>query len=97
MNYYNKSKNQNILPLRNQLSVQSLYTQKRNARFELRISNQLKTLIESIAKTKNESAGELTILLWLDYLSKTGYINGKVINKNAEKLKEDVEDFLRRA
>lgn len=94
-NYYYKNKNQNILPLQNQLSVQSLSVQKRGKRLELRLPEQLKILIEKIAVQKNESASELTILLWLDYLSKTGYIAGKAINKNAEDLKADVEYFLK--
>lgn len=97
MNYYNRNKKQNILPLKEELSVQSLSVQKRDKRFETRISGQLKSLIENVAKYKNESVSELTILLWLDYLSKTGTISGKVINKNADQLREDVEDFLKRA
>lgn len=94
---YNRKKKQNILHLKSDLSVQSLSVQKRDKRLEIRLPGSLKTLIESIAKNKNESVSELTILLWLDYLSKTGNISGKVVNKNADDLKADVEDFLKRA
>ena len=97
MNYYNRNKKQNILPMQNQLSVQSLSVQKRDKRLEIRLPGALKSLVENIAKTKNKSVSELTILLWLDYLSKTGNISGKVINKNEDELKADVEDFLKRA
>ena len=97
MKYYYKHKNQNILPLQNKMSVQSLSVQKRNKRLEIRLPELFKTLIEKIAITKNKSVSELTILLWLDYLSKTGHIEGKVINKNKDELKADVEDLNKRA
>lgn len=97
MNYYNRIKKQNILLLQNQLSVQSLSVQKRDKRLEIRLAAQLKSLIENIAKLKNDSVSELTIKLWLHYLSKTGYITGNVINKNADELNADVMDFLKRA
>lgn len=97
MNYHNKNKKQNILSLKEVLSVQSLSVQKRDKRLELRLPSSLKSLIENIAENKNESISELTILLWLDYLSKTGRIAGRVINKNANELNEDVQYFLKNA
>lgn len=83
--------------MQKRLSVQSLSVQKRDARFELRLPGDLKELIEKVARNKNNSASELTTLLWLDYLSKTGWIEGKVINKTEDELNEDVEHFLKNA
>lgn len=79
------------------LSVQSLSVQKRNKRLEIRLPCQLKILIEDITKRKNKSASELTILLWLDYLSKTGFILGRVVNQSAEEQRQDIEHFLNNA
>lgn len=94
---YFRNNKQNILQLKADLSVQSLSVQKRDKRLEIRLPGSLKSLVENIAETKNKSVSELTILLWLDYLSKTGNISGRVINKNEDDLKADVEDFLKRA
>ena len=93
---YFRNNKQNILQLKADLSVQSLSVQRRDKRLEIRLPGSLKSLVENIAETKNKSVSELTILLWLDYLSKTGNISGRVINKNEEELKSDVEDFLKR-
>lgn len=79
------------------LSVQSLSVQKRDARIEYRLPLELKELIEKVAAQKGKSVADLNILLWLDYLSKTNYIEGKVVNPTKEELKEDVEHFLKYA
>ncbi len=97
MNYYNRHKKQNILPLKETLSVQVLYGQKSDARFEIRIPAMLKTLIERTAKSKGKSSAELTIRLWLDYLSKTGVISGGLEKPSKQEQIEDIEDFLRRS
>ena len=94
---YFRNNKQNILQLKADLSVQSLSVQKRDKRLEIRLPGALKSLVENIANTKNKSVSELTIILWLDYLSKAGNISGKVINKNEDDLKAEVEDFLKRA
>jgi len=98
MKYYNKRNNQNILSLNKTLSVQELYGQKRNTRFEFRLPASLDEMIDEVVKEKKDySKSDLTILLWLDYLSRTGKITGKIINKTQQELQEDVEHFLKNA
>ena len=97
MNYYNRYKKQNILPFQKQLSVQDLYGQKSDDRFEIRLSHQLKELIDQTSRLKDRSKSDLTMRLWLDYLAKTGSIIGKIENPTKQLLAEDVVDFLKRA
>jgi hypothetical protein len=75
-----------------------VYVQKRDTRFEFRLSASLDELINKVVEEKQDySKSDLTILLWLDYLSKTGKLTGKIKMKSVEELKEDVEHFLRYA
>lgn len=98
MKRYNKYKKQNILPLKKSLSVQDVYGQKRDARFEFRLPGTLNEMIDKVVEEKQDySKSDLTILLWLDYLSKTGKLSGKVKMKTIDELNEDVRDFLKRA
>lgn len=97
MNYYKRKNKRNILPMRQRLSVQQLSGQKRDVRMEYRLPSNLKSIIEKVAAEKGKSAADLHILLWLDYLAKANYIEGKVVNPTAQELKEDVEHFLKYA
>lgn len=96
MKRFNRNNNQIILKMNEDLSVQSLSVQKSDARMEFRLPGNLKELIELVSDNKNKSVSELTILLWLDYLSKAKYISGEVVNTSNIDLKADVEDFLKR-
>lgn len=95
-NRYNKHK-QNILPFIEALSVQYLYGQKSDARFEIRIPAALKTLIERTAKSKGKSSADLTIRLWLDYFSKSGIVPGTLQKISIQERIDDIEDFVMRA
>ena len=95
MNYYNRNKKQNILPLKENLSVQVLYVQKRDVRFEIRIPAKLKALIERTAKSKGKSSADLTIRLWLDYLSKSGIVPGALQKISNQERLDDVEHFIK--
>lgn len=97
MKYYNRYKKQNILPLKETLSVQVLYGQKSDARFEARMPAMLKTLIKRTSKSKGKSSADLTIRLWLDYLSKAGIVPGALERISNQDRIDDVEDFLKRA
>ena len=97
MNYYNRYKKQNILPFQKQLSVQDLYVQKSDDRFEIRLPHQLKELIDQTSRLKDRSKSDLTMRLWLDYLAKTGSLIGIIENPTKQFLAEDVGDFLKRA
>ena len=97
MKNYNKHKKQNILPIKKPLSVQILYGQLSDARFEIRLSSTLKSIIERTAKSKNKSSADLTIRLWLDYLSKAGIVPGTLEKPSRQELIEDVEYFLKNA
>lgn len=77
------------------LSVQELSGQKRDSRMEYRLPAHLKSIIEYLSERKNLSAGEMTIQLWLDYLSKAKLIKGKVLNPSIDELKTDVEHFMK--
>lgn len=78
------------------LSVQELYGQKRDSRFEFRLSVALDKMIDEVVKEKQDySKSDLTILLWLDYLSKTGRLSGKIKMKSVLELQEDVEYFIK--
>lgn len=96
MNYHNKRNKQNILPLKKILSVQDVYGQKRDTRFEFRLPALLDEMIDKVVEEKQDySKSDLTILLWLDYLSKTAKLTGKIKMKSVEELKEDVEHFIK--
>jgi hypothetical protein len=97
MKYYNKHNKQNILPLKKNLTVQDVYGQKSDDRFEIRLPHQLKKLIDQTSRLKDRSKSDLTMRLWLDYLAKTGSIIGKIENPTKQFLAADVEDFLKRA
>lgn len=90
-------KNNNLNIFTRDLSVQDLSVQKRDSRMEYRLSAQLKSIIEYLSQRKNLSAGEMTIQLWLDYLSKAKLIKGKVVKADEQQLKDDVEHFLKNA
>lgn len=83
--------------MKKRLSVQFLSVQKRDDRLEYRLPADLKSIIEKVAAEKGKSAADLHILLWLDYLSKANYIDGKVVNLTAQELRDDVEHFLKYA
>ncbi|MBU1096859.1 MAG: hypothetical protein KKB34_10295 [Bacteroidetes bacterium] len=57
-----------------------LYTQlcmyKKTERVDLRIEQPLKDLVAKVAKEKSLTLSETTRLLWIDYLQKTGRIEG---------------------
>ena len=91
-NKYNKLK-----VYKPRLSVQILSVQKRDKRFETRMSDDLKKLIMQVAKEKQHSASELTNILWLAYLAKAWYIDGEIKKLNEEELNEDVKHFLKYA
>ena len=95
-NRYNKQK-QNIFPIKETLSVQILYGQLSDARFETRMPKLLKEIIIRTAKSKNKSYGDLTIRLWLDYLSKAGIVLGTLEKPSKQEQLEEVEDFIKRA
>lgn len=96
MKRYNRYNKQNILPLNKPLSVQDVYGQKREARFEFRLPVLLDEMIDKVVEEKQDySKADLTIILWLDYLSKTGKLTGKIKMKSVEELKEDVEHFIK--
>lgn len=97
MNSYKTNKKQNNSQSLNKLSVQYLSVQVSDDRMGYRSPGELKTLIKTVASRKGKSTAELHILLWLDYLSKANYIEGKIQNKSAQELKEDVEYFLKNA
>lgn len=92
-----RNKKQNILQFDNTMSVQKLYVQKSDARFEIRIPAALKTFIEHTAQSKGTSSADLTIRLWLDYLSKAGIVSGTLEKPLKQEQLEDVEDFIKRA
>jgi len=96
MNYYNRNKKQTILPIKETLSVQVLYGQKSDARFEVRMPAKLKFIILQTAKSKDKSYADLTIRLWLDYLSKAGIVPGTLEKPSNQERFDDVEDFLNR-
>lgn len=91
-NKYNKLK-----VYKPRLSVQILSVQKRGKKFQYRLSADLKDLIKQVAKEKHSSASNLTVLLWIDYLTKAGYIDGEIKKINEDELKEDVKHFLKYA
>lgn len=98
MKYYNKNYKQNILPLNRGLSVQDVYGQKRDTRFEFRLPAVLDEMIDTVVEEKQDySKADLTILLWLDYLSRTGKLTGKIKMKSVKELQEDVEHFIKYA
>ena len=94
-NRFNNNK-QNILPLKKILSVQDVYGQKRDTRFEFRLPTILDEMIDKLVKEKEGySKSDLTILLWLHHFSKIGRLEGKIKIKSVEELKEDVEHFIK--
>ena len=98
MKYYNKYNKQNILPLKKNLSVQDVYGQKRDTRFEFRLPAALDEIIDKVVEEKQDySKADLTILLWLDHLSRTGKLTGKIKMKSVQELQEDVEHFIKYA
>lgn len=91
-----KNNKQNILSLQGEMSVQDLYVQKSDTRFEIRIPKILKKLIIDTTKIKNTSYADLTIRLWLDYFSKTGKLTGKLDKLSQQELIDDINDFIER-
>jgi len=49
---------------------------KKTERVDLRIEQPLKDLVAKVAKEKSLTLSETTRLLWIDYLQKTGRIEG---------------------
>lgn len=96
MNNYYKYNRKRIFPLQQKkLCAQELWTQKRDDLLKLRLPKQLKEMIVQTAKEKKKSYADLTILLWVDYFSKTGRVQGKIKPPSEEEMKADVEYFLK--
>ena len=57
-------------------SYTQICTEKKTDRIDIRIEPSLKKIIEEMLKEKGMEFSECTRLLWLDYLQKTGKLNG---------------------
>lgn len=96
MDYYKRNKKRNILHIKKDLSVQDVYVHKRDVRFEFRLPSILDEMIDKVvAEKQNYSKSDLTILLWIDYLSRTGKLIGKIKMQSIEDLKDDVDHFIK--